>query len=750
MKKALSLILSIIMILSALPVAAIAEQADTVLSDVKFQAESGTTGDCTWSVSGSTLTISGNGKMADYEDSSVPWSKSITKVVIANGVTYVGKYAFFDHTSLTSVDIASSVTGIGGGAFSSCTALKNVSFPDSITEVGSYAMSGSAWLDSQPSGVVYIGKVAYTVNGTCPESITIKDGTLGIAEGAFYWKSALKSITLPTSLTTIGDNAFYGTSISSITIPKNVSKIMPRAFASCSNLTSINMDAANPFYKFKNNCIIETQTKTLVQAFNGFTIPTDGSVTTIGSNSFSSLSLSSVTIPEGITTIRSNAFATNFYLTSVDFPSSLRVIESEAFDSCSSLRYVTLPEGVTTLGEKVFSNLSSIELPSTLTSYENAFKGSSNLSEVIFAPGLKVISARAFENCYNLDAVEFPASLTTIGEDAFKSCSDLESVTIASLNDWLEIKFISSFSNPLYSGADLIIGGKTVTSVSIPAAFSSVGSYAFCGYAKLTEVTLPSTLTEIGQGAFMGCTGLTSMSLPSGMKKINPSTFSGCSSLAQITVPNSVKEFGSYAFYNCSALDHINIPEGTTLIDRYSFANSGLAKVTIPTSITKILANSFSNCTALKTLVLHGGITEIEGYAFDRTQNIKDIYYEGRHYNEIGYIGYNNPGLGTGTWHYNACLKNTSDFTHAYSNEADLTCNHCGKERTLFTPGDLDGTEGVTSADAIYLLYYTLFGEARYPVDQPVDFDKNGAINSADAIYLLYHTLFGSGRYPLA
>ena len=110
-----------------------------------------------------------------------------------------------------------------------------------------------------------------------------------------------------------------------------------------------------------------------------------------------------------------------------------------------------------------------------------------------------------------------------------------------SLWDFMMISSIPCLSNSFATS-------ETVTSVSIPAAFSSVGSYAFCGYAKLTEVTLPSTLTEIGQGAFMGCTGLTSMSLPSGMKKINPSTFSGCSSLAQITVPNSVKEFGSYAF----------------------------------------------------------------------------------------------------------------------------------------------------------------------------------------------------------
>jgi hypothetical protein len=126
-----------------------------------------------------------------------------------------------------------------------------------------------------------------------------------------------------------------------------------------------------------------------------------------------------------------------------------------------------------------------------------------------------------------------------------------------------------------------------------------------------------------------------------------------------------------------------------------------------------------------------------------------------------------NDDLLNATWHYNACRYTEHEFEndcdadcsvcgyvrtpadHVYDDGEDLTCNVCGAERILYIPGDLDQNGAVNSADAIYLLYHTLFGEGRYPVNQPVDYDKNGTVSSADAIYLLYHTLFGSGRYPL-
>ena len=135
-----------------------------------------------------TLTISGSGAMYDYY-SNTPWySYYIEKAVIGNGVTSIGSSAFYN-----------------------CSSLASITIPNSVTSIGWKAFSGTAWYDNQPDGLVYAGKVAYEYKGTMPENtnLAIKEGTLGIADGAFFDCSGLVSITIPNSVTSIGDEAFH-------------------------------------------------------------------------------------------------------------------------------------------------------------------------------------------------------------------------------------------------------------------------------------------------------------------------------------------------------------------------------------------------------------------------------------------------------------------------------------------------------------------------------------------------------------
>ena len=97
----------------------------------------------------------------------------------------------------------------------------------------------------------------------------------------------------------------------------------------------------------------------------------------------------------------------------------------------------------------------------------------------------------------------------------------------------------------------------------------------------------------------------------------------------------------------------------------------------------------------------------------------------------------------------NVCGATRTPADHVYDNAFDVDCNICGATRSPYAPGDLDEVNGVNSDDAIYLLYSTLLGEGRYPLNQECDFNKDGFVNSDDAIYLLYHTLLGPERYPI-
>lgn len=186
LKKPLAVMLSLMLIISAftaLPVTASAATAESAAG-----AKSGKTGDCTWSLDDNgTLTISGNGAMKDYYSTeSLPWGNTIEKVIIKNGVTAIGNYTF-----------------------DGCYKLTSVSIPDSVTSIGGDAFSGTSWYFNQPDGLVYAGKVAYKYKGDMPDgtSVTIKDGTKGISDGALSYYEEMTSITIPDSVTWIGEQA---------------------------------------------------------------------------------------------------------------------------------------------------------------------------------------------------------------------------------------------------------------------------------------------------------------------------------------------------------------------------------------------------------------------------------------------------------------------------------------------------------------------------------------------------------------
>ena len=177
------------------------------------------------------------------------YCSGLTSVTIPNSVTSIGQYAFSGCSGLTSVTIPNSVTCIGVGAFSDCTGLTSITIPNSVTSIGSSAFYGTAWYNNQPDGLVYAGKVAYKYKGTMPSntSVSIKDGTLGIGDYAFFSCSGLTSVTIPNSVTIIGDCAFsYCSGLTSVTIPNSVTSIGNQAFDGVDFPTVVSL-IENPF-----------------------------------------------------------------------------------------------------------------------------------------------------------------------------------------------------------------------------------------------------------------------------------------------------------------------------------------------------------------------------------------------------------------------------------------------------------------------------------------------------------------------
>ena len=277
---------------------------------------------------------------------------SLTSVTIPNSVTFIGNSAFYDCSSLTSVTIPNIVSSIENYAFYDCSSLTSVTIPNSVSSIGCAAFSNCSGLTS----------IDVALENTHYSSI---DGVLyNYAQDILIQCPGAKtSVTIPNSVTSIGESAFSGCSgLTSVTIPNNVTSIAWSAFSNCSGLTSIDVASENTHYSSIDGVLYNYAQDTLIQcpgAKTSVTIP--NSVTSIGGGAFYGCSgLISVTIGNNVTSIGDDAFYECSGLISVTIPNSVTSIGDYAFYECSGLTSVTIGNSVTSIGDYAFYSCSSL------------------------------------------------------------------------------------------------------------------------------------------------------------------------------------------------------------------------------------------------------------------------------------------------------------------------------------------------------------------------------------------------------
>ena len=358
-KRLLSMILALSMMLTILPVNAI----------TAFAANDGMSGNCgkngnnvTYALTLNngdttnptyTLTIKGNGEMADFKESDnverAPWiaqKEKITAVTIENGVTYVGAYAFDHCKKLTQITIHAQLNSIGKGAFSDCEGLTSIEIPKTVTSIGASAFSGCKGLSNIeiPETVVSIGGAAF--NGcTGLTSIKIPATVTSIGEYTFNECSNLKNVEIPQDVVSIGKCAFSGCGIlGSIEIPQNVTSIGEYAFSGCKTLTSIKIPAK----------VTSISTGILFGCSNLEDVEILGAVTSIGDSAFMSCGkLTDIKIPDTVTSIGKNAFYMSG-LTSIKIPDTVTSIGEYAFYGCNSLAKIEMPANMPSISQYTF------------------------------------------------------------------------------------------------------------------------------------------------------------------------------------------------------------------------------------------------------------------------------------------------------------------------------------------------------------------------------------------------------------
>lgn len=297
----------------------------------------------------------------------------LTSITIPDSVTTIYACAFCGCTGLTNITIPDSVTSIGHLAFSGCTNLTNIIIPDSVTHFGGNAFSGCTNLTSIN---VCEGNLVYHSAGNCIIETASKTLIIGcksseiptdrsvtkIGTYAFSDCIGLTDITIPSCVTSIEKWAFsYCTDLTNIIIPESVTCIGKGAFSNCSSLIRIYVTNGNPVYHSVGNCLIETASKTLIAGCKNSTIPTDGSITSIGDSAFEGCSgLTNITISNSVTIIGDSAFYDCPDLTCITIPDSVIIIGSDAFSSCTGLTSITIPNSITSIGLAAFSSCTSL------------------------------------------------------------------------------------------------------------------------------------------------------------------------------------------------------------------------------------------------------------------------------------------------------------------------------------------------------------------------------------------------------
>ncbi len=682
-RKILAVVLCICLLLGGLGFRA--EAADVVAS--------GSCGEnVKWSLdSEGTLTISGSGRIQrDDSSTRMPWYSVrglIRNVIIKEGVTGIGNYAFSDCFVLTSVTIPESVTGIGSYAFSDCVVLTSVTIPGNVWSIHSSTFYGCTSLTNVtiPNSVSSIEDSAFKYC-TSLTSVTIPDSVRTIGYSAFYDCTSLTSVTIPNGVLSIGRSAFYGcTGLTSVTISNSVTSIEDAAFFGCTKLSGIWVAPDNSAYSSDDSGVLFDKAKTKLICcpgnFSGaYKIPS--SVTNIEDRAFYLCTgLTSVAVPGSVTSIGTDAFRNCTGLTDIAISNGVTEIKSSAFKDCTSLTSITIPSSVTSIGDGVFggcAKLSGIWVNPNNSAYSNDASGvlfnkaktaliccPQNISGAYEIPtGVTNIRIGAFADCIGLTSVVIPNSVTSIDFSAFYNCTALTSITIPNSVKKIECPAFRGCAgltgiwvdsdNPTYSSnengvlfnkekTELICcpGGFSGT-YEIPDSVTKVGAYAFSDCADLTNVIIPDTLSRIGDYAFYNCTGLTGAIIPDSVTLIASCAFYKCTALTNVSI-GSKAYIQSLAFSRCDNLSGIWVSPDNLIFssdengvlfnkDKTSLVccPGGISGAyEIPDSVTSIEYYAFSDCAGLTSVTVPENVTSIGTDAFRNCAGLTSVCFHG-------------------------------------------------------------------------------------------------------------------------
>ena len=554
-------------------------------------------------------------------------------------VTAIGEKAFYDSEStvrMSSVTIPSTVTSIGSQAFWKCTAITSITIPSSVSNIGEYAFYGCTGLTSLTieEGVSAIGSGAFSGCSSLTSVIVKKESPVDIASSVFS-NRANATLTVPYGCSEAFAAADYWKEFKEIV---EASPIIEFADANVKALCIANWDTngdgelseaeaetvTSLDAVFKNNAYIGSFDE--LRFFTGLSAVND--------NAFiNCTNLSSIIIPESVTSIGVSAFQNCKSLASIIIPGSVTEIGTSAFCYCSGLTNITTPVSIKSIGRYAFRECSNIVTAKIECSgnlgYGVLYKCNSLKSLEINCPVVSNIFQEVGANYTNHGLPDTLEELV-LGEKVEeisgfwqvdrKGVKTSTTVTYQSAKQMCQIQYATASSNPIYDAKTAYIDGEKLRNIIIPDDVVSIGSFAFINCTSLQSITMPTLLTNIGQEAFCGCSSLATLSLPDGIKNIGEGAFTSCIGLTKIIVPDELETLGEAVFAGCNNLVEIALPTNLTSIGRQLFYKcSALNTINFPNNLKSIGTNAFYGCNSLVNATLPEGLESLGYQAFCKT-----------------------------------------------------------------------------------------------------------------------------------
>ena len=529
-------------------------------------------------------------------------------------VTEIGSNAFMNNPYIKSVRIPDSVQWIGDRAFESCAGLVSVNLPEKTRFPGFYVFADCRRL----------------------VSVDIQGDVWSLSTAIFQGCRSLKYINLPDSLVEIGHSAFEGcVSLEEIHIPESTMRIYDSSFMGCESLARITVDENNKHFHEEGNCLIETNTQSLILGCATSNIPDDESVTSIADRAFYRMDITEIVIPGNIKSIGIEAFGSCAELKTVKMLEGVEIIGEKAFFGCSSLEKIEIPDSIKRVDAYAIENMTDI---SRYNVYDNmCYLGNEGnpyallvkvfdaeqRANVELPSSVKVIGDYAFYNAENLNSLILPSGVAGIGEKAFSGCLRLENLVIPSSIEWIGSNAFAncnSLNYNLHSNAKYLGNEENPYLVLVKADRTGMNEAEVSGRTKL-----------IYDRAFENCSFMSKIFIPSSVKRIGHKAFDNCTALVQVEIESiedwlktDLSSFGSNPLVpmiltdikgqklciNGKVITSFKVADGVMRIEDNAFANfPTIEELVIPDSVTVIERSAFSGCSLLKRIV-YGGTKE--------------------------------------------------------------------------------------------------------------------------------------------